>query len=154
MGRSCWMLRCGAVPPLKTPACANFVQLQEFTRTCKGSPICLTRAGSVSLRSIPIVRSAIGDSEVTTRLLSRSQLAYRKWFALIVLLRGYFYNDTETGFPDVLARSSSSWGLGECVVKGTVTPDEFLVFKPLLEKSNVKGVLPIIRQKLGQKPSR
>lgn len=39
-----------------------------------------------------------------------------------------FSLDTESGFKDVVL-INSSWGLGEMIVQGEVTPDEFLVFK-------------------------
>ncbi|MBI2330246.1 phosphoenolpyruvate synthase [Candidatus Daviesbacteria bacterium] len=39
-----------------------------------------------------------------------------------------FTLDTETGFKDVVL-INASWGLGEMIVQGEVTPDEFLVFK-------------------------
>jgi len=39
-----------------------------------------------------------------------------------------FTLDTESGFPDVVL-ISGAWGLGEMVVQGEVTPDEFLIFK-------------------------
>ena len=42
-----------------------------------------------------------------------------------------FSVDTETGFPDAVF-VTSSWGLGECVVQGSVNPDEFYVHKPTL----------------------
>src|SRR3989344_5753598 len=40
-----------------------------------------------------------------------------------------FTIDTETGFDKVVI-INSSYGLGELVVQGKVTPDEFMVFKP------------------------
>ena len=40
-----------------------------------------------------------------------------------------FSIDTESGFDDVVF-ITSSWGLGECVVQGSVNPDEFYVHKP------------------------
>lgn len=58
-----------------------------------------------------------------------------------------FTIDTETGFPDVVV-ITGSWGLGECVVQGMVTPDEFLVFKPLLNQSDK---VPILSKKVGLK---
>jgi len=58
-----------------------------------------------------------------------------------------FSIDTETGFPDV-AVINAAWGLGENVVQGTVTPDEYMVFKPLLDK---KGFQPIIEKSVGSK---
>ncbi|PAF52685.1 pyruvate, water dikinase [Helicobacter sp. 13S00477-4] len=57
-----------------------------------------------------------------------------------------FSIDTETGFQDAVF-ITSSWGLGENVVGGTVNPDEFYVFKPTLEE----GKRPIIKRQLGTK---
>lgn len=57
-----------------------------------------------------------------------------------------FTLDTESGFRDVVL-INSSWGLGEYIVKGTVTPDEFLVFKPTARA----GFPAIINQQLGSK---
>lgn len=53
---------------------------------------------------------------------------------------------TETGFKDIVL-INSSYGLGEFIVKGVVTPDEFLVHKPTLEK----GYKSIISKSLGIK---
>ena len=58
-----------------------------------------------------------------------------------------FSIDTETGFRDV-AVINAAWGLGENVVQGTVTPDEYMVFKPLLANPEFK---PIIEKNLGAK---
>jgi pyruvate, water dikinase len=58
-----------------------------------------------------------------------------------------FTLDTETGFPQVVV-INASWGLGENVVQGAVTPDEYVVFKPLLGKKNV---VPLIEKNLGYK---
>lgn len=57
-----------------------------------------------------------------------------------------FTIDTESGFPNAIV-INSSYGLGEMVVQGKVTPDEFVVFKPTLEK----GFKPIIGKTLGVK---
>jgi pyruvate,water dikinase len=43
---------------------------------------------------------------------------------------------------------NASFGLGECVVQGTVTPDEFRVFKPLLA---TPGKRPIVEKVMGSK---
>jgi pyruvate,water dikinase len=60
-----------------------------------------------------------------------------------------FTIDTESGFEDVVL-INSAWGLGENIVKGTITPDEFLVFKPMLgTKYN-----PIISKDRGSKKFR
>lgn len=58
-----------------------------------------------------------------------------------------FTIDTETGFPRV-AVISAAWGLGETVVQGSVDPDKYVVFKPLLE---VPGACPIIEKSCGAK---
>ncbi len=58
-----------------------------------------------------------------------------------------FTIDTESGFRDVVV-INAAWGIGENVVQGTITPDEFTVFKPLLDREHVK---PIIDKKLGAK---
>jgi pyruvate, water dikinase len=58
-----------------------------------------------------------------------------------------FSIDTETGFPRVVV-INASWGLGENVVKGAVTPDEYMVFKPLLKDGDLK---PLIEKSLGTK---
>ncbi|MGB3191164.1 MAG: phosphoenolpyruvate synthase [Limnoraphis sp.] len=58
-----------------------------------------------------------------------------------------FSIDPETGFPnDILI--TASWGLGELVVQGSVTPDQYRVFKPLLKRPDLK---PIIEKSLGNK---
>ncbi len=57
-----------------------------------------------------------------------------------------FTLDTETGFRNVVL-INGSWGLGEFVVKGIVTPDEYMVFKPTLKT----GFKPIITKNLGSK---
>ena len=57
-----------------------------------------------------------------------------------------FTLDTETGFPDVIV-INSSFGLGEVVVKGIVTPDEFILHKPTVRK----GYSSIIKKYLGKK---
>ncbi|WP_429819760.1 phosphoenolpyruvate synthase [Ensifer sp. B1-9] len=58
-----------------------------------------------------------------------------------------FSIETETGF-DKVAVINASWGLGEYVVKGTIDPDEYRVFKPLLGDP---GLVPIIEKRRGSK---
>jgi pyruvate,water dikinase len=58
-----------------------------------------------------------------------------------------FTLDTESGFPHVVV-VNAAWGLGETVVSGQVDPDEYLVFKPLLEQS---GKNPVIHVGVGAK---
>ncbi len=58
-----------------------------------------------------------------------------------------FSIDTETGFPDAVLLTGA-WGLGETVVQGSVTPDQFTIFKPLLKNEALR---PIIEKKKGTK---
>jgi pyruvate,water dikinase len=58
-----------------------------------------------------------------------------------------FSLDTETGFPRMIV-INASFGLGECVVQGTVTPDEYRVFKPLLSDPAKR---PIVEKVIGSK---
>ena len=58
-----------------------------------------------------------------------------------------FSIDTETGFDKVVV-IDAAWGLGENVVQGAVDPDEYQVFKPLLDAEKLS---PIVEKKLGQK---
>lgn len=57
-----------------------------------------------------------------------------------------FSLDTESGFKDVVV-INASFGLGEMIVQGSVSPDEYIVFKPTL----AKGFSSIIEKKLGKK---
>lgn len=57
-----------------------------------------------------------------------------------------FTLDTESGFENVVL-INAIYGLGEMIVQGMVTPDEFMVFKPTLKA----GKSAIIEKKLGKK---
>ncbi len=61
-----------------------------------------------------------------------------------------FTLDTDSGFPRTVL-IDAAWGLGESVVSGTVDPDEYLVFKPLLDRDDLR---PIISKTLGAKRSK
>jgi pyruvate,water dikinase len=71
-----------------------------------------------------------------------------------------FTVDTETGFPETVV-INAAWGLGESVVQGAVTPDQYTVFKPFLRDADGEGgdggprrvpVLdPILDRELGAK---
>ncbi|KJZ80016.1 Phosphoenolpyruvate synthase [Hirsutella minnesotensis 3608] len=58
-----------------------------------------------------------------------------------------FSIDTESGFDKVVL-INAAWGLGENIVQGTVNPDEYQVFKPLLSQPNL---VPILEKKRGEK---
>ena len=57
-----------------------------------------------------------------------------------------FSIDTESGFKDAVV-INGSYGLGELIVQGSVSPDEFTVFKPTLKL----GFPSIIEKKMGNK---
>ena len=57
-----------------------------------------------------------------------------------------FTLDTESGFQNAVY-ITGSWGLGENIVQGAVTPDEYYVFKPTLKE----GKRPIVSKRLGSK---
>jgi pyruvate,water dikinase len=57
-----------------------------------------------------------------------------------------FTLDTESGFRDAVV-INAAWGLGEAIVQGMATPDEWVVFKPTL----LKGARPIVGRRLGTK---
>jgi pyruvate,water dikinase len=58
-----------------------------------------------------------------------------------------FTLDTETGFRNTIV-INGTWGLGENIVQGVVTPDEWRVFTPLLETA---GLVPILDRRVGSK---
>ncbi len=57
-----------------------------------------------------------------------------------------FSLDTESGFKDVVV-INGSYGLGEMIVQGSVSPDEYIIFKPTLDGVHT----PIIEKKMGVK---
>ncbi|HVG29558.1 MAG TPA: phosphoenolpyruvate synthase [Pyrinomonadaceae bacterium] len=57
-----------------------------------------------------------------------------------------FTLDTESGFRDAVV-INGAWGLGEAIVQGMATPDEWVVFKPTLRK----GARSIVSRRLGSK---
>ncbi|KAF5704423.1 phosphoenolpyruvate synthase [Fusarium mundagurra] len=58
-----------------------------------------------------------------------------------------FSIDTESGFDKVVL-INAAWGLGENIVQGTVNPDEYQVFKPLLSDARL---ISILERKRGEK---
>ena len=58
-----------------------------------------------------------------------------------------FTIDPDTGFQNTII-INSVWGLGENIVQGRVTPDEWVVFKPTVNNPDLQ---PILRRKCGKK---
>ena len=57
-----------------------------------------------------------------------------------------FTLDTESGFRDAVV-INGAWGLGEAIVQGMATPDEWVVFKPTLKA----GARAVVSRRLGGK---
>jgi pyruvate,water dikinase len=57
-----------------------------------------------------------------------------------------FTLDTESGFRNAVV-INGAWGLGEAIVQGMATPDEWIVFKPTLKQ----GKRPIVSRRIGSK---
>lgn len=55
-----------------------------------------------------------------------------------------FSIDPETGFRDTVL-VNGAWGLGEAVVSGQVDPDEYVVFRPLLDDPDLRPVISAVR---------
>ncbi|WP_348814112.1 phosphoenolpyruvate synthase [Flavobacterium maritimum] len=58
-----------------------------------------------------------------------------------------FTIDPDSGFENTII-INGCWGLGENIVQGTVTPDEWMVFKPTLENPDYN---PILKRHCGRK---
>lgn len=58
-----------------------------------------------------------------------------------------FTIDPDSGFENTII-INGCWGLGENIVQGTVTPDEWMVFKPTLENPDLN---PILKKQCGRK---
>ena len=61
-----------------------------------------------------------------------------------------FTIDTDTGFPRTIV-INAAWGLGENVVGGEVTPDQYTVFKPFLDDD---ALVPVINKVVGAKEAK
>jgi len=55
-----------------------------------------------------------------------------------------FTIDTETGFPRAVV-IDAAWGLGETVVQGSVDPDRYILFKPLLADPRLSPIIGKVR---------
>lgn len=58
-----------------------------------------------------------------------------------------FTIDPDSGFENTII-INGCWGLGENIVQGTVTPDEWMIFKPSLENPELN---PILKRQCGRK---
>jgi pyruvate, water dikinase len=58
-----------------------------------------------------------------------------------------FTIDPDSGFENTII-INGCWGLGENIVQGTITPDEWMIFKPTLENSDLN---PMLKKQCGRK---
>jgi pyruvate,water dikinase len=58
-----------------------------------------------------------------------------------------FTIDPDSGFENAII-INGIWGLGENIVQGRVTPDEWMIFKPTL---NIENVNPLLKKQCGKK---
>jgi phosphoenolpyruvate synthase/pyruvate phosphate dikinase len=72
---------------------------------------------------------------------------YNRWYEVIKLLQVLpFTIDPDTGFQNTII-INGGWGLGENIVKGAITPDEWMVFKPTLENIKLNPFSKTLRPK-------
>jgi pyruvate,water dikinase len=64
---------------------------------------------------------------------------YNRWYEVIKASGVAFTIDPDTGFQNTII--INGWGLGENIVKGAITPDEWMVFKPTLENIKLNPIL-------------
>ncbi|WP_286166825.1 phosphoenolpyruvate synthase [Arthrobacter sp. AQ5-05] len=127
---------------------ASFAGQQESFLNVRGEPALLDacRRAYASLftdRAISY-RDIMGFGQLDVALSVGVQLMVRSDVGASGVM---FSLDTETGFPRA-AVISANWGLGETVVQGTVNPDRYCVFKPLLADLQCS---PIIEKTRGSK---
>lgn len=106
----------------------------EATRKCFAS---LFTDGAISYRSLQGFDHFDVALSVGVQKMVRSDLA----------TSGVMFSiDAETKFKNAVI-ITAAYGLGKTIVQGTVNPDEFIVFKPMLRE----GFRPIIAKRLGSK---
>ena len=80
-------------------------------------------------RSSPTARSPIAQDRGFDHLKIALSAGVQKMVRSDRACSGVMFTlDTESGFPNIVL-INGSWGLGEMIVKGEVTPDEFIVWK-------------------------
>ena len=150
--------RLGHEPELAVRSSATAEDLPEASFAGAAETFLNVRGGRALLQAVhPCFASLFTDRAIS----SRARLGYDQLMVAISvgvqpMVRSdkassgvVFTLDTESGFRDVVL-VSSSYGLGEYIVQGVVTPDEWMVFKPALKA----GFRPIVSRRLGSKEVR
>ena len=129
---------------------ASFAGAAETFLNVRGLKACCAPCTPATRRFSQTGRSVIAPVSGTTSSRSPFRSASCRWSDLTRRALGVIFTlDTESGFRDVVT-VSGAYGLGEFVVQGVVTPDEWTVFKPTL----MTGHRAIIGRRLGTKEVR
>ena len=150
--------RLGREPELAVRSSATAEDLPEASFAGAAETFLNVRGGEGLLRAVQTCYASLfTDRAISYRArLGYDQLKVALSVGVMPMVRSdqassgvIFTLDTESGFRDVVT-VTGSYGLGEFVVQGVVTPDEWTVFKPTL----VTGHHAIIGRRLGTKEVR
>lgn len=150
--------RCGGEPELAVRSSATAEDLPEASFAGAAETFLNVRGREGLLRAVQACFSSLfTDRAISYRArLGYDQLKVALSVGVMPMVRSdkassgvIFTLDTESGFRDVVT-VSGAYGLGEFVVQGVVTPDDWTVFKPTLST----GHRAIIGRSLGTKEVR
>ena len=150
--------RLGREPEMAVRSSATAEDLPEASFAGAAETFLNVRGGEGLLRAVHACYSSLfTDRAISYRArLGYDQLKVALSVGVMPMVRSdkassgvIFTLDTESGFRDVVT-VSGAYGLGEFVVQGVVTPDEWTVFKPTL----ATGHRAIIGRRLGTKEVR
>ncbi len=150
--------RLGREPELAVRSSATAEDLPEASFAGAAETFLNVRGREELLRAVQSCYSSLfTDRAISYRArLGYDQLAVALSIGVMPMVRSdkaasgvIFTLDTESGFRDVIT-ISGAYGLGEFVVQGVVTPDEWIVFKPTLST----GHRAIVGRQLGTKEVR
>ncbi|HET9368995.1 MAG TPA: phosphoenolpyruvate synthase [Vicinamibacterales bacterium] len=150
--------RLGRTPEVAVRSSATAEDLPEASFAGAAETYLNVRGGEDLLRAVHACYSSLfTDRAISYRArLGYNQLQIALSVGVMPMVRSdkassgiIFTLDPESGFRDVVV-ISGAYGLGEFVVQGVVTPDEWVVFKPTL----VTGHGAIVGRRLGTKEVR
>ncbi len=150
--------RLGREPEMAVRSSATAEDLPEASFAGAGETFLNVRGREALLRAVQACCSALfTDRAISYRArLGYDQLSVALSVGVLPMVRSdrassgvIFTLDPESGFRDVVT-VSGAYGLGEFVVQGVVTPDEWTVFKPTL----ATGHQAIVGRRLGTKEVR
>lgn len=115
----------------------NIAGPEQLLQACKDCYISLFTDRAVKYREDHGFNQMKVFMSVGVQVMVRSDLAYSGVS---------FTLEPESGFRNII-HITSSWGLGENIVKGSVNPDEYYLYKPFLKNAR----RPLVSRKLGSK---